>query len=181
MQRMGSWGKKKSHRQFWSQNQQKQQREREREREWARVWDSVLRNGEHSLLSMTASEESCSPPTSLSCWPCRVEESICACLSLCYRGGGMLSSLHLSGGQESRVLSVAQFYPSGHRVQRYGPICVCVSFDAYLTHLWACMLTPLLILNFIWTLPLTNIPFRPSEQRDSRRNARRNLCWKLYA
>lgn len=43
----------------------------------------------------------------------------CLCVSLCYRerererGGDMLCSLHLSGGQEWTVLLVAQFYPHG--------------------------------------------------------------------
>lgn len=60
----------------------------------------------------------------------------------------MLCSLHLSGGQESRVLPVAQFYPSGRpRAKIWTHMCLCefwCLFDTY-----ARMLTPPSILNFI--------------------------------
>lgn len=88
---------------------------RGRERESACVSDSVLHNG---YLSLTGSEGSCSPPTSLSLLT--LQGGVSVCLSECEfvlqresGGGGMLCSLHLSGGQEWTGLPVALFHPRG--------------------------------------------------------------------
>lgn len=145
MQRMGSWGKNKSHSRKMTllESEPGKATEGERERGNGHVFETQCCVTESSPCCQWQQVKRAALlqlvyPADLAGWG----ESICACLSLCYRergaGGDMLCSLHLSGGQESRVLPVAHFYPVGACVQRYGPICVCVRFDAYLTHMHGC-------------------------------------------